>query len=367
MEELSAILQHRRSPQTAPRKQAQALVERFNPRYVAVSVKDIGGEGAVVKIKNELGEDAALKIALPNITESYEDTHVFFALKFFREKRNIDAERFKEGVRLQRNLARLLRAESVPYLFVPDVIRVYATPTLAYEMQWIDSVGLLPWLRERKSLAYSLSLFRTLLKCVLYLHSRGIVHRDLKSDNIMMAGEQALWLVDWTVGKCLTEERSLTQVGAAIGTFPYASPKVLSQRMARDASYTDDLHALGYILWEVVRGQALPKIPNGAEFDEAAQAAYRDARAWEIEEPFRSVFLAATHPDERLRYGTVEEFDSAVAAAIRDAGLEEGDAPAGETLDDRLLRECARCPHPWCLGTGLCRTIIKECLRYTKE
>src|SRR5262245_46858010 len=97
---------------------------------------------------------------------------------------------------------------------------------------------------------------RQLAEALMHAHDRGIVHRDLKSNNVIVTPDQRVEVLDFglakrssdaDLGTAVTEmHQSLTQFGTAIGTLPYMSPEQLRGQGARISS---DIWSLGVVLY----------------------------------------------------------------------------------------------------------------------
>jgi serine/threonine protein kinase len=87
-----------------------------------------------------------------------------------------------------------------------------------------------------------------------HAHERGIIHRDLKADNVMLVEEddepEVVKLLDFGVARMRNDAR-LTQIGQVIGTPPYMAPE---QFTGADVDARADLYALGVILYEMLAG-----------------------------------------------------------------------------------------------------------------
>jgi|JI10StandDraft_1071094.scaffolds.fasta_scaffold309369_2 serine/threonine protein kinase len=110
----------------------------------------------------------------------------------------------------------------------------------------------LDWVREGRKMIFQIA------DGIRYIHSKGIVHRDLKSDNIFISSSNEPKIGDFGLVKQMMDESgasligaSVTGFGTGVGTPMYMAPEVLAGQFHK----ASDVWAFGLIVWEVLSGQ----------------------------------------------------------------------------------------------------------------
>jgi eukaryotic-like serine/threonine-protein kinase len=146
-----------------------------------------------------------------------------------------------------------------------------------------------------------------------YAHEHGVVHRDIKPDNIMLAGEQVL-VADFGVARAVSEvQEKLTATGMVVGTPTYMSPEQASGDKAIDGR--TDIFALACVLYEMLAGEPPFKGPTPqATLMRRFMGPPRPLRPMvQIPEHVEAAIVRALDKDPAERHATAAEFADALA------------------------------------------------------
>ncbi|MCG8460712.1 MAG: protein kinase, partial [Holophagales bacterium] len=162
---------------------------------------------------------------------------------------------------------------------------------------------------ERPSIALGLEIARQGLRALAYLHRQGFVHRDVSPDNLMLSfdvdGAPHLKLIDRGIAKNRSAG-DLTQSGAFLGKFRYASPEQFGVDFGCALDGRSDLYCFGLVLYEVLTG--LYALPGSRPSQLVSSHLMRSPIDFEesdpegrIPEPLRAMVLRALEKEPDLR------------------------------------------------------------------
>jgi serine/threonine-protein kinase len=262
--------------------------------------RELGRGGmAMVYLARDLKHDrlVALKVLRPELTAS------------------LGAERFLREIQLTAGLDH-------PHI-VPVLDSGESAGLLWYTMPFVEVETLRRRLQRERQLPLedALHVAGEVADALAYAHRRGLVHRDVKPENILLAGGHAR-LSDFGIARlvAVSGER-LTETGLAVGTAAYMSPE---QALGQDAvDHRADVYGLGCVLYEMLAGEAPYTGPTAqslaAKHIGAAIPSIRTVRP-DLSVEVDAAIRRALAKSPARRFATAGEF----AAALRSGGRRDG-------------------------------------------
>lgn len=209
--------------------------ELFAERYQITRVIGRGGMGTVYKASDtELAEDIAIKLMR---AESMSGDPTM-------------AERFKSEIRLARRISH--RNVVRTHDFGESGGAYYVT------MEYVEGITLRDLIDTRKRLSASatLGIARQLAGSLNVAHEEGVIHRDIKPQNLLLDAAGVLKVMDFGIARLAEHSSTLTQTGMVVGTPAYMAPE---QLLAETVDARSDLYSAGIVLYECLTG-SLPFI-----------------------------------------------------------------------------------------------------------
>lgn len=203
----------------------------FAGRYSVLSVLGRGGMGAVYQVLDrELDEEVALKVLTPEAFEAGSQA----------------VETLKQEIRLARKITH------------PNVVRTHdlgeADGLRFLTMEFVPGTTLRELLDRRGAMALApgLQVSKQLCRGLGAVHEAGIIHRDIKPQNIMVLPNGVVKLMDFGIARTTEGADPSSLDGQTVGTPFYMSPE---QALGRELDARSDLYAVGVVLYELFTGQ----------------------------------------------------------------------------------------------------------------
>jgi serine/threonine protein kinase len=198
--------------------------------------RELGGGGmsrVFLALERALGRKVVVKVLLPELAAG------------------VNVERFRREIQLAAQLQHphivpLLsagEAEGLPYFIMPFVTGESLRTRVAREGEF--------------PIAETVRILRDVVSALAYAHAFGVIHRDVKPDNVLLSGGVAV-VTDFGVAKAVTASSDspgpagLTSLGVALGTPAYMAPEQATASPNTD--HRADIYALGIVAYEMLTG-----------------------------------------------------------------------------------------------------------------
>ncbi len=210
--------------------------ERFADRYEVIDAIGGGGMGMVYRARDlELDEEIAIKTLRPEMVSDA-------AL----------VDRFKTEIRLARKISHR------------NVVRTHdfgeSSGVYYLTMEYVEGITVRELIDSRGQLGVSstLAIGSQLAESMEVAHEQGVIHRDIKPQNLLLDADGVLKVMDFGVARLAERTTSLTEAGLIVGTPAYMSPE---QLLSESTEASSDLYSAGVLLYECLTG----KLPFEAE------------------------------------------------------------------------------------------------------
>src|SRR5688500_15728939 len=250
----------------------------------------------------------------------------------------IAAARFKREIML---------AAGLQHPNIVPVLQAGEFGTLPYFiMPFIDGEGLRArMMRGPLSIRETVTILKDVVRALAFAHSRGVIHRDIKPDNVLLASGAAV-VTDFGVAKAISASRqqqgvqtsapTMTGVGTSLGTPAYMAPEQAAADPSTD--HRADIYALGIVAYEMLTGAPpfhgrTPQALLAAQLSEVPKPL--TSRRYDVSVPLSTLVMQCLEKEPVRRPKTAND----VLRALDDPGILVSDAfPAAEAPRQRRRR-----------------------------
>jgi len=269
---------------------SDTLIDKvFDGRYRVLRRLGAGGMAVVYLAEDqELGRRVAIKML---------------------DERHAQDEQFVERFRRE--------AKSAAGLSHPNIVAVYdrgqAEGTYYIAMEYLEGKTLKELLVERgpTPIRVALDYTRQILAALDFAHRHGVVHRDIKPHNAVVAPDGRLKVTDFGIARSGVSQ--MTEAGSIVGTAQYLSPE---QARGAPVSPASDLYSVGVVLYEMLTGSVPFSGDTPLEIAMKHLSAVPEppsARRPEVPRALDQIVLRALAKSPQERYGSAREMDADLA------------------------------------------------------
>ena len=258
--------------------------KKLDGRYEILQLIGVGGMANVYKARDVIDERL---VAVKILREEYASNEEF-------------VRRFKN------------ESKAIAALNHPNIVKVYdvsfSDKMQSIVMEYIDGVTLKDYIDQQKIIRWKEAVHFTvqILRALQHAHDKGIVHRDIKPQNIMLLQDGTIKVMDFGIAR-FARSQMATITDKAIGSVHYISPE---QARGEKTDEKTDLYSVGVMLFEMLTGK-LPFTADSAVSVAIQQIQSKPKRPRElnpsIPEGLEQITMKAMQKDPTKRYQSAAE------------------------------------------------------------
>lgn len=270
--------------------------KKINEKYT--NIKSIG-KGGMAHVYRAENRNNGVKVAIKTIGPEISGDSNFI----------INKKRFREEMKIAQKI-------SNPYI-IKFYEGVFDSVDQFIVMEYVDGITLGEYIKERTKLRVDevVDFAKQIIKGFIEIHNSGIVHRDLKSANIMVDKTNKIKIIDFGIA---LEDNSVryTATNKVIGSVQYMAPEILNKQ---SATIQSDIYALGILLYEMLIGS--PPFKEDTPLATAQKHVHGTIKPVNeidnsIPQSIANIIMKATAKSRNVRYKTMdkmlEDFETAL-------------------------------------------------------
>ncbi|MBF0780652.1 MULTISPECIES: Stk1 family PASTA domain-containing Ser/Thr kinase [unclassified Granulicatella] len=214
-------------------------------------------------------------------------------------------------------------AQAISLLAHPNIVSLYDVDEDAQNqylvMEYVEGTDLKKYIQQYKPLTVTeaIQIMLQIIEAVSQAHAQNIIHRDLKTQNILIRRDKIIKITDFGIATGFSEI-SMTQTNTLIGSIHYLSPE---QTRGQRATKQSDIYALGIILYELIMGEVPFKGDTAVSiamkhFQSPMPSVVASAKQT-VPQSLENVILRATAKNPKNRYDSCQEMLQDLKTCLR--------------------------------------------------
>ncbi len=228
-------------------------------------------------------------------------------------------------------------AQSATSLAHPNIVNVYDVGeeenVYFIVMEYVEGLTLKQYIQQQPiPVEKTIHIMQQITSAIAHAHQHGIIHRDIKPQNILIDEHDTVKITDFGIATALSAT-SITQTNSVLGSVHYLSPEQARGGMANKKS---DIYSLGIVMFEMLTG----RLPFSGESAVSIalkhlQTVTPSLRRWnpDIPQSVENIVLKATAKDPFHRYDSVEELREDLLSALSPQRVNEKPFVVPEDMD----------------------------------
>jgi serine/threonine protein kinase/Flp pilus assembly protein TadD len=180
-------------------------------------------------------------------------------------------------------------------------------------MEFVDGLTIEQYCEARKlDVGARIALMRQVLEALVYVHGRGVIHRDLKTSNILVDAQGNAKLLDFGTARFLdaSGDTAITKTGVFAFTPECASPE---QVQGKALTFSSDIYSAGVLLYRLLTGRPPYRFSDYSPAAIADRISHTQPDPSGLEAPLDAILATALHKNPERRYASAAEMDADLA------------------------------------------------------
>ena len=235
-------------------------------------------------------------------------------------------------------------AKIMANLVHPNIVKVIDFFTtdhyLAIVMEYVDGVNLNTYIKNPKNtFLQRINIFLQVLQAIDYAHQRGVIHRDLKPDNILITKDNIVKILDFGIAKAAFSSLNLTNPGTQLGTPLFMSPEQVKD--SKNLDNLTDIYSLGVIFYYITQRKLPYDTASISRYEILSKIVNEPLPPLKYHKEFNHIVQKATQKRPEKRYLTCKQFAEDIIRTLETGkqNIKQNDNRNNIIINDEKIRD----------------------------